>query len=142
MRSVEDNPPYVSGWINDDGDGEHDGLMVVLEGELDYAPGVPGRQVGEQFMERAEAIGAVVSHDPAIGLIRANPWAGEVTYELSYDQDTEDALIETIETFAKMTGEHIATHEVADVFDERGLDLDAARAKRAERAEGSTDDAD
>lgn len=73
--------------------------QIHLEGELDFPADQPAREVADSLRDRAEHIGAIVSHNEQAGHIDAYPWNGPGFFRLSYDVDEPNASVDEISVF-------------------------------------------
>ncbi|WP_254810647.1 hypothetical protein [Natronosalvus amylolyticus] len=111
-------PRYMPNW--------GDGAMgrVHLEGELEFNPETPARQVADALWDVSEQIGAVVSHTPKAGTIRCYPWNGPGHFRLNYDAEDRNARVASITVFdgAGEPASHISMDDLI-VEGERATDV-------------------
>lgn len=101
-------PRYCTHW-SDNQD------YIHLEGELDFPADLAAGRVLESLCDRAEAIGAIVTHDDGDEFFRAYPWNGPGHFRCHFDS-LDDPV--TRITVHDTDGEQVSSHDIDDLEEE------------------------
>lgn len=101
-------PRYCAHW-SDDRD------YIHLEGELDFPVDLAAEDVLESLRDRAEAIGAIVTHDSGDEFFRAYPWNGPGHFRCHFDSLDEPVTRITVHD---TDGDEVSSHDIDDLEEE------------------------